>query len=166
MANSDDDNTSVATDVSSDSESDFDEDAVKPSAAVRATQNVAALGEQAVSRAVFELRDMEPRLFDLGRYLDQRVFGLSPEELKEVGQRYGNLMDFVSKLEHIMNLPPPPQDPLPALSRAPTAPLMATAPPEVATASPATGGSQRKRKKILSPSPEKKQKRHQSFGIH
>ncbi|KAJ7873500.1 hypothetical protein B0H14DRAFT_3438271 [Mycena olivaceomarginata] len=61
----------------------------------------------------------------------KRVFGLSPEELKEVGQRYGNLIDFMSKLERVMNLPPSPlpQDPLPAPSRAPTAPLTATAPP-------------------------------------
>ncbi|KAJ6554322.1 hypothetical protein B0H19DRAFT_1071733 [Mycena capillaripes] len=165
-ADSDDDNASVGTDASSDSESDFDEDAVKPSAAVRATQNVAALGEQAVSRTVFELRDMEPRLLDLGHYLDQRVFGLSPEELKEIGQRYGNLMGFVSKLERVMNLPPLPQDQLPAPSRVPTVPLTATTQPEVATTSRATGSSQRKRKNILPPSPEKKQKRHQSFGVH
>jgi hypothetical protein len=48
----------------------------------------------------------------------KRVFGLSPEELKEVGQCYGNLIDFMSKLERIMNLPPSPlpQDPLPAPS--------------------------------------------------
>jgi hypothetical protein len=48
----------------------------------------------------------------------KRVFGLSPEELKEVGQCYGNLIDFMSKLERVMNLPlsPLPQDPLPAPS--------------------------------------------------
>lgn len=134
---------------------------------------MAALGEQAISRTVFELRDMEPRLSDLGHYLDQRVFGLSPEELKEVGQRYGILMDFVSKLERVMNLPPPPppQDQSPALSQALTQPegtfpLTATALPEVVTTSPPVGSSQRKRKNLLPPSPEKKQKRHQSFGIH
>ncbi|KAJ6573241.1 hypothetical protein B0H10DRAFT_2349038 [Mycena sp. CBHHK59/15] len=165
---SEDDDASVATDESSDSDSDSDEeDAVDTFAVIRATQNVAALGEQAVSRTIYELRDIEPKLGDLGQYLDQRVFGLSPDELKEVGQCYGHLMDFVSKLERVMSLPlPPPQGQLPTSQLPSTVPSTSTARPEVSNTSPTSSTSQNKRKQLLPPSPEQRQKRHQSHTIH
>ncbi|KAK7006683.1 hypothetical protein R3P38DRAFT_3214038 [Favolaschia claudopus] len=104
-SNNDGHNDSVATDASSDSGSDSDDEDDEINS-LRATQTTAALGEQAISRAMFELRDIEPRLSGQGQYLDQRAVGLSPAELEEVGQRYGNLVDFVSRLERVMNLPP------------------------------------------------------------
>ncbi|KAF7378334.1 hypothetical protein MSAN_00259400 [Mycena sanguinolenta] len=100
-----DDNASVATDESSESDSENDElETTNPS---RATQNMAALGEQALSRVLFELDDIAPRLADLGTYLDHRVLGLSPEEITKAGKRYGQLADFMSRFQRVIDLPPP-----------------------------------------------------------
>ncbi|KAF8177082.1 hypothetical protein K438DRAFT_1770194 [Mycena galopus ATCC 62051] len=65
-ADVDGDNTSVATDTSSDSESELDEEdtALDSTNTLQATQNVAALGEQAISCTVFELKDMASKLSD------------------------------------------------------------------------------------------------------
>jgi hypothetical protein len=141
------------------------------------------------------VRDIEPKLGDLGHYLDPRVFGLSPNELKEVGQCYGHLIDFVSKLECVMSLPPPPpQNELPTsqlplsfleFNTSPTHLLCelfgflttlagslsfirtgtSQTSPEVLNRPPTSSTSQNKRKQLLPPSPEQRQ-RHQSHTIH
>ncbi|KAJ7687109.1 hypothetical protein B0H17DRAFT_1136437 [Mycena rosella] len=155
----DDDNASVATDASSDSDSD-DEDELDRTEAVRATQNVAALGEQAVSHIIFELEEMASRLTDLGEYLDQRVTGLAPEERARVGKGYGQLAGLMAKLQRVMDLPPPStQQPT-----SPTIPVQNIVSPTTAFVPPSP--NPRKRKNILPPSPEKAQKRHQSHNIH
>ncbi|KAJ7753947.1 hypothetical protein DFH07DRAFT_960018 [Mycena maculata] len=136
----DDDNASIATDASSDSESDSEEG---PSGATLcATQNMAALREQAVSE-----------------YLDQRVTGLSPEERDEVGYGYGQLTNLMSKIECVLNLPSPP--PL-------THPHERLIHPNVPSMSDASilVTPSLKRKNLLPPSPEKAQKRQQSHAIH
>ncbi|KAJ7033562.1 hypothetical protein C8F04DRAFT_1184005 [Mycena alexandri] len=110
-----DNNSSVATDASSDSDSDSesDEDDL-PNAETGseqrrefASQNVAALGEQAISRTIFEFRELESKFADLSEYLDQRVTGLSPEEREEIGRGYGQLANLMTKMDRVLNLPPP-----------------------------------------------------------
>ncbi|KAF7344086.1 hypothetical protein MVEN_01698300 [Mycena venus] len=155
----DDDNASVATDASSDSNSD-DEDELDRTDSVRVNQNVAALGEQAVSRTMFELEEMASRLTDLGEYLDQRVTGLAPEERARVGKGYGQLAGLMAKLQRVMDLPPPStQEPT-----SPTIPVQNVISP-AATSVP-TPPNPRKRRNLLPPSPERAQKRHQSHNIH
>ncbi|KAJ7856493.1 hypothetical protein B0H14DRAFT_3136050 [Mycena olivaceomarginata] len=158
-----DDNESVATDASSDSDSEDDsDDDLEPE--FRATQNIAALGEQAVARTVFELEDMASRLADLGAYLDHRVTGLSPEESAKVDKGYGQLTEFISKLQRVRELPPPSSvRPPPTLPATPLPPSTANAP---STTSARTPFNPKKRKHLLPPSPEKMQKRHQSYNVH
>ncbi|KAJ7845401.1 hypothetical protein B0H14DRAFT_3683866 [Mycena olivaceomarginata] len=152
-----DDSVSVRTDAES-SDSDSEDDQSQRTETFRATQNKAALGEQAVSRAVFDLEDMASRLADLGTYLDHRVVGLNPEESAKVDKGYGQLIDFISKLQRVRELPPS-IHPRPA-----SLPLSVDSPSASATTAPIARPN--KRKLLLPPSPEKMQKRHQSFGVH
>ncbi|KAF7361089.1 hypothetical protein MSAN_01140100 [Mycena sanguinolenta] len=145
-----DDSASVSTDASSDSEND-ESKGVNPS---RATQNVAALGEQAFSRAMFELDDIAPRLADLGAYLDHRMVGLSPEETAKAGIRFGEIAAFMTRFQRVLDLP--------------SSATASVPDPVTASIAPTSDSAQnsKKRKQLLPPSPEKMQKRHQSFGIH
>ncbi|KAJ7033561.1 hypothetical protein C8F04DRAFT_1260815 [Mycena alexandri] len=161
-----DNNSSVATDASSDSDSDSesDEDDL-PNAETGseqrrefASQNVAALGEQAISRTIFEFRELESKFADLSEYLDQRVTGLSPEEREEIGRGYGQLANLMTKMDRVLNLPPP-------STITPSTP--STAPTGSTSCTPDTSsGVREKRKHLLPPSPEKMQKRHQSYSFH
>jgi hypothetical protein len=107
---------------------------------------------------VFELEDMASRLADLGTYLDHRVVGLSPEESAKVDKGYGQLIDFISKLQRVRELPPS-IHPRPA-----SLPLSVDSPSASAITAPIARPN--KRKLLLPPLPEKMQKRHQSFGVH
>ncbi|KAJ6605106.1 hypothetical protein B0H10DRAFT_1957228 [Mycena sp. CBHHK59/15] len=69
LHNGDDDSASVATDASSELESDS-EDANTPvviESHPQAAQNVAALGEQALARTLFELQEVRPKFSDLAQ---------------------------------------------------------------------------------------------------
>ncbi|KAJ6538655.1 hypothetical protein DFH09DRAFT_1090362 [Mycena vulgaris] len=146
----DDDNKSVATDASSDSESDGEaEDSSAEASSVRA-----ALGEQAVARTSLQIREMASTVSEL-----QRI---------RVGVQYEEIIGLVANMERVRNIPPPP----PASTQAP--PDSATSPVVTSSASlPSTEtfGPKRRRydlhdRPLLPPSPEKAQKRHQSYGVH
>ncbi|KAJ7064412.1 hypothetical protein B0H15DRAFT_958619 [Mycena belliarum] len=147
-----DDSASVATDASSDSDDDGDDrDTV---VATQTAQNIAALGEQAVSRTMFELRELGPKFTELGSYLDYRTTALTSDERDEMGKSLGQLINLQAKLERVLQLPPnlPPN----AVALTPSAPTpLSPSPPERVG-----------KRKLLPASPERQQKRHQSFGIH
>ncbi|KAJ7807915.1 hypothetical protein B0H14DRAFT_2609293 [Mycena olivaceomarginata] len=156
----DDASGDVATDASSDSESESDEEdadvnVTRSKRREFAAQIVAALGEQAISRTVFQLREMESTFADLSGYLDQRVTGLTSDERDEAGRGYG-LVNLMAKMERVLNLPAP-TPALPPVDQSQSRP----------SAAPCTEGAAAasqigiKRKQILPPSPEKLQKRHQ-----
>ena len=79
---------------------------------------------------MFELREMGSRFPDLSEYLDQHVTGLNPNERKEIGKGYGQLVNLMARLERVMNLPPPPTPTTPAL------PALAALTPPISDAPP------------------------------
>ncbi|KAJ6564419.1 hypothetical protein B0H19DRAFT_1258870 [Mycena capillaripes] len=153
-----DDDDDVATDASSDSESESDKDDGDGDHSKRhafAAQNVTALGEQPISRTVFQLREMGSTFADLGEYLDQRVTGLSSEECKEIGRGYGHLVNLMAKMEQVLSLPALPAPPVVKSLALPSAGSSMT---RVAPKTDSQIGV--KRKQLLLLSPEKSQKRH------
>ncbi|KAF8218103.1 hypothetical protein K438DRAFT_1747332 [Mycena galopus ATCC 62051] len=107
-------------------------------------------------------RMINRKLADLGTYLDHRVIGLSPEESTKVDKGYGQFIDFISKLQRVRELPLPSSIHPPPASLPPAPlPLSIDAP-----CAPAHIPNPKKQKFLLPPSPEKMQKRHQSFGVH
>jgi hypothetical protein len=183
----DDASGDVATDALSDSESESDEEDADVNVTVShfsglptqrlndncfhqcskrrefAAQNVAALGEQAISRTVFQLREMGSTFANLSEYLDQRVTGLTSDERDEVGRGYGQLVNLMAKMERVLNLPAP----TPALPPVDQSQSRPSAVPSTCTEAAAVASQIGiKRKQLLPPSPEKLQKRHQSHAIH
>ncbi|KAJ6465377.1 hypothetical protein C8R45DRAFT_939579 [Mycena sanguinolenta] len=127
------------------SDSDSEDEQLERTETFQATQNIAALGEQAVSRAVFELEDRSSSLADLGTHLDHRVTGLSPEERAKVDKGYGQLIDFISKLQRIRDLLPP-SSILPASA---SLPLSVDTPSSSTSTTPAPIPNLNKRKRLL-----------------
>ncbi|KAJ7209276.1 hypothetical protein GGX14DRAFT_632565 [Mycena pura] len=153
-----DDNASIATNASSDTESDDEDTPAQPSAA--RTRNIAALGEQAVARAIIELREMRPRCADLAEFLKHRRVGLDAQELEEFGKSSAELTNLVTELHRVIALPGTPC--LPETASTTSDPL----PPSPGLSNPLpTATLSGLKRKLVPLSPERSQKRHQSYGV-
>ncbi|KAF7362702.1 hypothetical protein MVEN_00619500 [Mycena venus] len=160
------DTESVATDASSDSddgESDHDDDepvADESEEVVRgpeipsALKNQQALGEQALARALWELEDMGPKFLDLAEFLKHNRGPLVGNARQSLSERCQPIMAFTSELQRLCSGDVPPSSTLPKV------------PPSSSTAARPTQNLKRKRSYLLPPSPEKPQKRHQSYSYN
>ncbi|KAJ7112524.1 hypothetical protein C8R44DRAFT_741610 [Mycena epipterygia] len=138
----------------------MDSDLDLPLPSQRASDNLAALGEQALARTVYELQDMAPRLGDLAEYMKRKAGPLSTNERKALSHGRGHLAALSAEFDRLLFAVP--------------APVSTQNPPEsTLTAVPAPSGTQQGSKRkaakasLLPPSPEKKaSKRHQSHAPH
>ncbi|KAJ7735193.1 hypothetical protein B0H16DRAFT_1731455 [Mycena metata] len=139
----------IDTDASSDSGDEDDESAHSQ----RASTNLAALGEQALARTVYELKEIAPGLGDLAEFMKKKVGRVeSTTQRDALSEGRGYLVALVAEIDRVL-FSPPASSPLPG-------PVPATQTPP--------GASQRvKRTHLLPPSPEKRgSKRHQSYAAH
>ncbi|KAJ7922111.1 hypothetical protein B0H13DRAFT_2412246 [Mycena leptocephala] len=95
-AKDDDSDSDVDTDASSDSDNDS-EDVLSTQ---RATNNLAALGEQGLARTIYELQDVAPKLGDLAEYMQRKSGPLSISEHHALTQGRGHfsLLHVTSQL--------------------------------------------------------------------
>ncbi|KAJ7936975.1 hypothetical protein B0H13DRAFT_2431003 [Mycena leptocephala] len=129
-------------------------------AADRATNNLAALGEQGLARTIYELQDVAPKLGDLAEYMQRKSGPLSISEHHALTQGRGHLAALLAEIDRLIFATP--------ASLSGEEPSQAQAPAPSASQSVASAPSQRHRKRthLLAPSPEKASKRHQSYGFH
>ncbi|KAJ6560825.1 hypothetical protein DFH09DRAFT_1482418 [Mycena vulgaris] len=144
--------TDIDTDASSYSEVDDDEDG---SIRERASGSLAALGEQALARTIYELDETGPRAGDLAEFLKRKSGPVSAAERECLSRGRGHLAAMVAEIDRILFSVPEPvltQSLVEATQKAPTA-----------------GQKSRKRhpnRNLQAPSPERAQKRHQSYAAH
>ncbi|KAJ7027421.1 hypothetical protein C8F04DRAFT_1189549 [Mycena alexandri] len=149
-----DSDSDIDTDASSDSDDDSGGEEDPRGAA--AAGNLAALGEQALARTVYELQEMGPRLGDLAEYMKRKSGPLSTTEQAALSQGRGHLAALLGELDRLLFAVP-----APSLTQNPVSTPQATPAPTQ------TGSRKRKSNRTLEPpSPEKRaQKRHQSYSL-
>jgi hypothetical protein len=148
---------SIASNESSDSDSDDAPLIPSPS------MNRMALGEQALSRTVYELEESASKFGDLAKFLKNHEESLSDGDLRDrLLRACGPAAALVAEVFHICGNPP---HTLPAASQRLPPSTIPTSTQITSTAGP--GSSQhRKRTDLLPPSPEKASKRQTSFAPH
>ncbi|KAJ7237959.1 hypothetical protein C8J57DRAFT_1246702 [Mycena rebaudengoi] len=148
---------SIASNESSDSDSDDAPLIPSPS------MNRMALGEQALSRTVYELEESASKFGDLAEFLKNHEESLSDGDLHDrLLRACGPAAALVAEVFRICGNPP---HTLPAASQRLPPSTMPTSTQITSTAGP--GSSQhRKRIDLLPPSPEKASKRQTSFAPH
>ncbi|KAJ7610601.1 hypothetical protein DFH06DRAFT_1016591 [Mycena polygramma] len=140
-------NFDVDTDASSDSGDDNDDEAA-PSQ--RASTNLAALGEQAVSRTIWDLRENAPRYGDHAVALKKTVVAVSTTQREALAEGRGYLAAIMAELDRLV-LGTPASTQVPA--------------PTPSTQGPPGMSQREKRTRLLPPSPEKRgSKRHESYA--
>ncbi|KAJ6610917.1 hypothetical protein B0H10DRAFT_2224618 [Mycena sp. CBHHK59/15] len=145
----DESDRNIDSDASSDSGDDKDE------VIDRASGNLAALGEQALARTVFELQDIGPKLGDLAEYMKRKAGLLSATERDALSQGRGHLAALMAELDRLLFSPP-------ASTQSPVEPA-----PIASEARAIQSEGKLKRKLLLPPSPEKRaSKRHESYTPH
>ncbi|KAJ7218162.1 hypothetical protein C8J57DRAFT_1537513 [Mycena rebaudengoi] len=145
-----DDDISVATDASSDSDSDSEsESSTMPQP--RMTQSKAALTEQVLARALYELREVGSKFSDIGDILQHaEITNLNDDQRAQIGHGSGQVRHFLTQLQNLLDLP---------ANSHPSAPSQASAGSSSLKRTAATA-------QLLPPSPEKAQKRHESYAPH
>ncbi|KAJ7840928.1 hypothetical protein B0H14DRAFT_3869338 [Mycena olivaceomarginata] len=143
-----DDDSDVDTDASSDSgdESDAKEDGLQG----RASINVAALGEQALARTIYELDEIGPKMGDLAEFLKRKKSGpISATEQACLSRGRGQLAAMLAEIDRILfssQTPVPTERPVESTQH--------------------TIQNTQRRQTLYPPSPERAQKRHQSHSSH
>jgi hypothetical protein len=147
----DDSGSDIDTDMSSDS---GDED-IEDLSSQRAPTNLAALGEQALARTIYELQDVAPRRGDLAEFMKRKSGPLSTNEHLVLAEGRGHLAALMAELDRLLFATP-----------APTNAAQPTQAP-VPSLVPSTSQRQkRSRTELLPPSPERASKRQQSYSHH
>ncbi|KAJ7626694.1 hypothetical protein B0H17DRAFT_963315, partial [Mycena rosella] len=116
--------------------------------------NLAALGEQALARTVYELGDVAPRLGDLAEFLQRKSGPLSSSEYNALSSGRGHLAALMGEIDRL-------------LFAVPTCSAAVAVDAPDSTIAPR--GTQRKRKasgELLPPSPEKANRRQDSHTPH
>ncbi|KAJ7862804.1 hypothetical protein B0H14DRAFT_3610831 [Mycena olivaceomarginata] len=90
------------SDVDTDTSSDSGDEHVEDLSSQRATTNLAALGEQALSRTIYELQDVAPRLGDLAEFLKRKSGPLSATEHQALAERRGHLAALMAELDQLL----------------------------------------------------------------
>ncbi|KAJ7880819.1 hypothetical protein B0H13DRAFT_2541220, partial [Mycena leptocephala] len=153
-AKDDDSDSDVDTDASSESDDDS-EDVLSTQ---RATNNLAALGEQGLARTIYELQDVAPKLGDLAEYMQRKSGPLSISEHHALTQGRGHLAALLAEIDRLIFATPA------SLSGEELSQAQAPAPSASQSVASAPSQRHRKRTHLLAPSPEKASKRHQSYG--
>ncbi|KAJ7883427.1 hypothetical protein B0H14DRAFT_2339555, partial [Mycena olivaceomarginata] len=138
------------SDVDTDASSDSGDEADDLKEHERASVNVAALGEQALARTIHELDEMGPRMGDLAEFLKRKSGPLSATEQKCLSRGRGHLAAMLAEIDRVLfsgSNPVPMQRP-----------------------AESQGTSQNTRKRVPNrtlhaPSPERAQRRHQSYSV-
>ncbi|KAJ7831183.1 hypothetical protein B0H13DRAFT_2432002 [Mycena leptocephala] len=146
----------VDTDASSDSGDDDDEE---DSARERASGNLAALGEQALARTIYELDEIGPRAGDLAEFLKRKSGPVSAAEQECLSRGRGHLAAMLAEIDRI-------------LFSAESAPMLVLtqslveAKQKAAPTASQNGTKRQPNRTLHAPSPERAQKRHQSYAAH
>ncbi|KAJ7704282.1 hypothetical protein B0H14DRAFT_3646774, partial [Mycena olivaceomarginata] len=139
----------VDTDASSDSGEEADEaDDLKENE--RASVNVAALGEQALARTIHELDEMGPRMGDLAEFLKRKSGPLSATEQKCLSRGRGHLAAMLAEIDRVL------------FSGSNPVPMQRPAESQDASQNTRKRGPNRT---LHAPSPERAQRRHQSYSV-
>jgi hypothetical protein len=153
-AEGEDDDSDVDTDASSDSGDEGDIQALQvEDPSQRASTNLAALGEQALARTIYELQDVAPRLGDLAEFMKRKTGPLSTDDYDALAHGCGHLAALLAELDRLLFAVPVPT---------PVASQLTQIPPPSAS----RGAKRKGPSNLLPPSPEKASKRHTSYSAH
>ncbi|KAJ6537086.1 hypothetical protein B0H19DRAFT_1213716 [Mycena capillaripes] len=143
----------IDTDASSDSGDDDDED---DSVQDRASVNLAALGEQALARTIYELDEIGPRAGDLAEFLKHRSGPVSAAERECLSRGRGHLAAMMAETDRSLF-----SAPAPVLTQS-----LVEATQKAAPTASQNGRKRQPNRTLQAPSPERAQKRHQSYAAY
>jgi hypothetical protein len=146
----------VDTDASSDSGDDDDEE---DSARERASGNLAALGEQALARTIYELDEIGPRAGDFAEFLKRKSGPVSAAERECLSRGRGHLAAMLAEIDRILFSAE--SAPMQVLTQS-----LVEATQKAAPAASQNGKRRQPNRTLHAPSPERAQKRHQSYAAH